>query len=133
MAEEQHGNSIKLFGSFFNQNILNELKGSIDKDKFYSIWRDDLNKYGLPQSTINEEIYGWVFPKYNYYYGTKPSGFNHGGFSMDETIIPYGIFRKQQSDFKKLMIELISTNLKLDEICYLDVVVYNPNNFGIKK
>lgn len=51
---------------------------------------------------------------------------------MDETIIPYGIFRKQQSDFKELMIELTSISLKLDEACYLDIVVYNPNNFGIK-
>lgn len=133
VAEEQHGNSIKLFGSFFNQNVLDELKDSIDKDKFYTIWREDLNKYGLPQNTINEEVYGWIFPKYNYYYGTKPSGFNHGGFSMDEIIIPYGIFRKQQSDFKELMIELTSTNLRLDEVCYLNVVIYNPNNFGIKK
>ena len=133
IEEEQHGNSIKLFGDYFNQDALDELKNNIDKEKFYTIWREDLGKYGLPRNTVNEEVYGWIFPKYNCYYGTRSKGFNHGGFSMDETIIPYGIFRKQQSDFKELMIELTSISLKLDEACYLDIVVYNPNNFGIKK
>lgn len=130
---EQHGNSIKLFGDYFNEDVLNELKSSIDKEKFYVIWRQDLGKYGLPRNPVNEEVYGWIFPKHNYYYGTKPKGFNHGGFSMDETIIPYGIFRKQESDFKELMIELTSVSLKLDGVSHLDIVIYNPNNFGIKK
>lgn len=133
VIEEQHGNSIKLYGDYFNQNILDGLKDSIDNKKFYTVWREDLKSYGLPKSTINKEVYGWIFPKHDYYFGMRPKGFNHGGFSMDETIIPYGIFRKQQTRFKELMIELTSINLKSDGMSHLDVVIYNPNNFGIKK
>lgn len=62
IEEEQHGNSIKLFGDYFNQDALDELKNNIDKEKFYTIWREDLGKYGLPRNTVNEEVYGWIFP-----------------------------------------------------------------------
>lgn len=133
IEEDQHGNCIKLFSDYFSENVLNLLKEKVNRNKFYTIWRESLRNYGLPQTIVNEEVYGWIFPKHNYYYGTKPKGFTHGGLSMDETIVPYGVFRKQQSDFKELMIEIVSIGLKLEELSHIELVLYNPNNFTIKK
>ena len=59
-------------------------------------------------------------------------GFVHGGLSMEETIIPYGIYRKQPAVFNELIVTIGDSYLFLNEISYFDLIIYNPNNYGIK-
>lgn len=133
MNINQHGNSIMLSSFVFNNEEFVQIKGKIDVNKFYCIWREDLYKYGLPKRMYKEEVYAWIFPKWNCYYGRKPKGYNHGGFSMEETIIPYGVFRKQQEQYIELMIEEKDKRLSIDGISYVEFIIYNPNKFMIKK
>lgn len=129
---EQHGNCLKLHAPVFNRKLYENVKKKTAKDNWYAIWREDSFKYGLPESMDNTEIYGWLFPKGDYYYGTKPKGFVHGGLSMEETIVPYGIFRRQIGVLKDLIITVGEKSLFLNELSYLELFIYNPNNFGIK-
>ncbi len=52
---------------------------------------------------------------------------------MEETIIPYGIYRKQPAVFNELIVTTGDSYLFLNEISYFDLIIYNPNNYGIKK
>jgi len=131
---EQHGNCILLKSEFFHENTYKEIKGKFNNSiEWHIIWREDSYEYGLPDVINNKSVYAWLFPKNGYYYGRQAKGFTHGGLSMEETIIPYGIFRKQPVDFKDLVITLGDIYLFKNELSYIDIIIFNPNNYGIKK
>lgn len=133
IEKDQHGNCVILKSQIFEEDLYESIKKQINQNEWYSIWREDSYKYGLPNTINNKEVYAWLFPKNKFYYGRQTKGFVHGGLSMEETIIPYGIYRKQPAVFNELIVTTGDSYLFLNEISYFDLIIYNPNNYGIKK
>ncbi|WP_077369756.1 PglZ domain-containing protein [Anaerosalibacter sp. Marseille-P3206] len=133
IEEDQHGNCLVLMSQYFEESLYEKTKSQVNENEWYSIWREDSYKYGLPNVINNKEVYAWLFPRNEYYYGRQAKGFVHGGLSMEETIIPYGIYRKQPAVFNDLIVTTGDSYLILDEISFLSLVIYNPNNYGIKR
>lgn len=134
LVVEQHGNSIEISGESFNNDLNNKLINSINLDAWICIYRDDLINYGLPLVNFSgRQVYVWAFPKTGYFAGKKTSGFTHGGLTMQETIIPFGIFRKQPKEYIDIVAEISSSYLFLDELSFIDINIFNPNNFSIKR
>lgn len=129
---DQGGNYLLLKDKEIDQRTYQYIKENTPEDKWYTIWREDAAKYRLPKNLANRQIYGWIFPKHGYCYGHSSSSYNHGGLSMEETIIPYGLFRKKPNEFKNIRMtfqyKLINQGLS-----YIDIILYNPNLFSIKR
>ncbi|HCS73737.1 MAG TPA: hypothetical protein DIW17_07670 [Clostridiales bacterium] len=130
---EAHGNSVYLW----QENEWTGLSGveaNIDSEKWYILRGDKMEEYGLPLWDKNErKSVAWLFPRNQYYVGRKSGNYTHGGLSMQETIIPYGIFRKQNLIYQQLWIEIGSYHMIVEENSYMEIIVFNPNPFGIKK
>lgn len=131
---EQIANSIVLFAEEYDDGLMSELKLNPNLDLWQVIWREQSENYGLPcRDYRGKEIYAWMFPRVPYYVGKKSGNYTHGALSMQETIIPYGFFRKTVVDYHDLMIELGSYELLMMGNSYLDLFIFNPNVFSLKE
>ncbi len=131
---EQIANSIVLFADQYDETLMSEVKLNSNLDLWNVIWREQSAKYGLPSRDYRgKEVYAWMFPRAPYYVGKKSGSYTHGALSMQETIIPYGFFRKAVVDYDNLMIELGSYELLMMENSYLDFFIFNPNVFSLKE
>ena len=128
-----HGKYIRVFSKEnIDINIYNEmLEYFNDQNCFHIITRKDMDKFLLPIEENNEHNLFYLICKYNYHISSTTSSNTHGGFSMSETIIPFGVFEKLIEDIKELDITIFS-QLVYDTNSKLIVKIFNPNNFGIK-
>lgn len=124
---ENHGRYIKIYSEIYNEKKYNEIEKMLrEDDSYYIITRDDMAKYYLPCSEKGKENYFYLIYKYGKY--PKRTGeFNHGGISLEEVIIPYGVFRTEIKEFKALEIELKTNELKNTLNAELDVLIINDN------
>lgn len=128
-----HGKYIRVFSKEnIDINIYNEMLEYFNNQNcFHIITRKDMDKFLLPTEENNEHNLFYLICKYNYHISSTTSSNTHGGFSMSETIIPFGVFEKAIEDIKELDITIFS-QLVYDTNSKLIVKIFNPNNFDIK-
>lgn len=128
-----HGKYIRVFSkekvssSIYNE-MLDCFKG---QDCFHIITRDDMDKFFLPKEENKGYNLFYLICQYNYHINSATSSNTHGGFSMNETIIPFGVFEKELEDVMDLEVT-ISGELVYDNDSKLIVKIFNPNDFDIK-
>lgn len=134
LLSESHGNSVLLWRESEGEDSVQQIDSSIDTEKWYVLPGGSVGRYGLPLKDQNGKIaLGWLFPKNRYYVGKKSGNYTHGGLSMQETIIPHGIFRKQELVYQQLLLEMGSNYIATEESSYVEIFIFNPNPFGLKK
>ena len=129
-----HGKYIRIFSEDeIEPEVYNELyEYFTELGYFHIIDKDNMPKYFLPNRERDGYNLFYLICKYNYHIGsTTKSSNTHGGFSMNETLIPFAVFEKEIGDIKELDVEIIS-NLRYKENSQMLVKIINPNDFDIR-
>lgn len=129
-----HGKYIRVFSdSMISENIYNEIYRYFKGLNYFYILRiEDFDRFFLPKIENGKYNLFYLICKYNYYLKNSTKSSNtHGGFSMDETIIPFAVFTKKSKDIRKVYISL-DGNLFYNTNSELKVKIVNPNDFDIK-
>ncbi|GCD11657.1 alkaline phosphatase family protein [Clostridium tagluense] len=124
---ENHGRYVKIYGSYFDELIYNNLKEKFDKSSVYNcIDRENMNKYYLPVVEANRENYFYLIYKNNFY--PKSTGkYNHGGISLEEVMIPFGVFTTERKQYSNIEIEVKSNSIEIDKISEIKLLIKNTN------
>lgn len=127
---ENHGRYIKIYGSYFDGLVYNNLKEKFCESTVYNcIDRENMNKYYLPVVESNKENYFYLIYKNNFY--PKSTGnYNHGGISLEEVMIPFGVFSTDRKEYKKIEIEVKNNILEADKISEIKLLVKNINEIN---
>lgn len=132
---ENHGRYIKIYGSYYNEIIYNNLKEKFLGSTVYNcIDRENMSKYYLPIVESNKENYFYLIYKNNFY--PKHTGeYNHGGISLEEVMIPFGVFTSEKKEYKRIEIEVKNNVVESDKMSEIKLLIKNTNeinNFKIK-
>jgi len=132
---ENHGRYIKIYGSYFDELIYNNLKEKFYESTVYNcIDRENMNKYYLPVVELNKENYFYLIYK-NDFYPKKTGKYTHGGISLEEVMIPFGVFTSERKEYKEINIEIKDNNIEADKVSEIKLLVKNTNeinNFKIR-
>lgn len=129
-----HGKYIRLFSdSMLNDELYDEIYRYFkDTNYFYIIRRQDFDRFFLPKIENDKYNLFYLICKYNYHLKNSTNSSNtHGGFSMDETIIPFAVFTQKETYIKKVDM-LLESKLICNTNSKLIVKIVNPNDFDIK-
>lgn len=128
-----HGKYIRVFSKEdVNEDIYDEIFDYFRKQNcFHIINRSDMGKFLLPKEENHEHNLFYLICKYNYHISNTTGSNTHGGLSMNETIIPFGVFEKKLENIKDLDITIFG-ELAYDTDSKLIVKIINPNDFEIK-
>ncbi|NMB28218.1 MAG: PglZ domain-containing protein, partial [Tissierellia bacterium] len=129
-----HGKYIRIFSmDSIDKENYDEIHSYFkDLDYFHIITIEDMTKYYLPKKEKDEYNLFYLICKYKYHIGSTTRSTNtHGGFSMNETLIPFAVFQKELENIKELDIVIIS-NLVYKTNSKLTIKVINPNDFNIR-
>lgn len=129
-----HGKYIRLFSkNCLNSNIYNEIHEYLkSQNYFYILDRDNMDRFLLPKKEVDGYNLFYLICKYNYHISGTAGSNTHGGFSLNETIVPFGVFQKELSEMKELDINVLS-KLVYGTRSKLMVQIINPNDFDIEK
>lgn len=130
-----HGRYIKIYGGYFDEIIYNNLKEKFYESTVYNcIDRENMNKYYLPVVESNKENYFYLIYKNNFY--PKNTGqYTHGGISLEEVMIPFGVFTSERKEYKEIEIEVKNNIVETDKISEIKLLIKNTNeidDFKIK-
>ncbi len=127
-----HGKYIRIYSDVDVSNrVYNEIYDYFKQQGFYHIIsRDRMNDFYLPKEENGEYNLLYLMCKYGYHIGTTKGSNTHGGISMNETIIPFGVFGKEIKDVKDLELS-IEGDLTYNFSSKAIVKIYNQNNFDI--
>ncbi|SHI04406.1 PglZ domain-containing protein [Clostridium grantii] len=127
---ENHGRYIKIYGNYFNEVAYRNLK-----EKFYNstvyhcIDRENMNKYYLPIVELNKENYFYLIYKNNFY--PKCTGeYNHGGISLEEVMVPFGVFTTERKEYKEIEIEVKNNIIEADKVSEIILLIKNTNEIN---
>lgn len=124
---ENHGRYIKIYGSYFDENIYSNLKEKFYNNAIYNcIDRENMNKYYLPIVESNKENYFYLIYKNNFY--PKRTGkYTHGGISLEEVMVPFGIFTTERKVYEDIEIEIKNNIVETDKVSEIKLLVKNTN------
>lgn len=132
---ENHGRYIKIYSSYYDHELYEELNAHFSKDEdFYLIDRDKMHKYYLPLAEKDKENYLYLLYKYGKY-PKKTGEYNHGGISLEEVMIPFGVFKTEKREYVPVDIEIKSEEIRNDSKAELDILFKNSNiiqNFRVR-
>lgn len=132
---ENHGRYIKIYSSFYNEDIYKVLKESLNNNKdIYVIDRENMSNFYLEITEKEKENYFYLLFKYGKY-PKKTGEFNHGGISLEEVMISFGIFSTDKKKYIPIDLEVKSKEIENKNKAELEIVLKNENiieNFKIK-
>lgn len=124
---ENHGRYIKIYSSYYDASIYEELNEYFSKDDdFYIINRENMNRYYLPIAEKYKENYFYLLYKYGKY-PKKTGEYNHGGISLEEVMIPFGVFKSERKEYIPVEIDIKSEEIRNDSKAELDILIQNSN------
>ncbi|MGL5058055.1 MAG: hypothetical protein ACRC6A_11920, partial [Fusobacteriaceae bacterium] len=124
---ENHGRYIKIYSDYYDDELCSQLyKYMVQDEDFYIINREEMNRYYLPVAEKDKENYFYLIYKYGKY--PKRTGeYNHGGISLEEVMIPFGIFKSELREYIPIQIDIKSEEIKNDSKAELDILIQNNN------
>lgn len=124
---ENHGRYLKVYGSLYDDDLYITLNNSLQECKnFYVINRGEMSKFYLPTSEKEKENYFYLISKYGKY-PKKTSEFNHGGISLEEVMIPFGIFSTEKKEYIPIEIEIKSKEIENNTKAEIEILFKNKN------
>lgn len=125
---ERHGRYIRIYGDIFDENLEKELKYQLEnKEYIHIISRSEMTKYYLPIMEGNKENYFFII--YKNEISPKNCGeYNHGGITLEEVFIPFGIMTNEKLKYKQIDIEVQETILESDKISDFKFLIKNSNH-----
>lgn len=127
---ENHGRYIRIYSNFYNEKKYLETKESFKECKeFYTISREEMLKYSLPLMEGLKENYFFLIYK-NGYFPKATGEYNHGGISLEEVMIPFGIFTNEVPKYKDISIEIQENILEANKISDFKILLKNENQLN---
>ncbi|MGL6066599.1 MAG: hypothetical protein ACRC0R_05930 [Cetobacterium sp.] len=124
---ENHGRYMKIYSNYYDDELYNELYNYLRKyEDFYIINRENMNKYYLPIAEKEKENYFYLLYKYGKY-PKKTGEYNHGGISLEEVMIPFGVFKSEKREYIPVELEIKSEEIRNDSKAELDILFKNSN------
>ncbi|MGL4999083.1 MAG: hypothetical protein ACRC5W_05010 [Cetobacterium sp.] len=124
---ENHGRYIKIYSDYYDDELCSQLyKYMVEDEDFYIITREEMNRYYLPVVEKDKENYFYLIYKYGKY-PKKTGEYNHGGISLEEVMIPFGIFKSELREYIPVQIDIKSEEIKNDSKAELDILIQNNN------
>ncbi|MGM0471824.1 MAG: PglZ domain-containing protein [Bacillota bacterium] len=135
LSINSHGRYLKISGSEFKPKLYEELQEYLlteEADYWHIIDRERMQDYYLPTIDHQGENYFWLISKYGYYTGSSRGNYTHGGLSLSETIIPFAILEKRETDFTLPELRLGKLDLVVDKESELELILINNNSYPLR-
>ncbi|MGL4671045.1 hypothetical protein, partial [Cetobacterium sp.] len=128
LLTENHGRYLKIYSTDYRDDLYKQMKDYLAKDdNFYIIDREEMNRYYLPIAEKGKENYFYCIYKYGKY--PKRTGeYNHGGISLEEVFIPYGVFKTEKKEYTEIQLVVNSKEIRNDSKAELDILLENKNS-----
>lgn len=129
---DTHGKYLRIFSE---KKVTPEIYKEIfdyfnSSGRWHIIEEKDMDKYALPNREVGNEVLMYLIAKYGYHIGGVKGNNVHGGFSMNETIIPFAILEKKSLITKELKIS-VEGELTAKTLSKLEITVFNDNDYDV--